>query len=112
MRAVIIGASGGIGAALTEQLAARAECERVYALSRTPVVETDRIRALKIDLEQEDTIRAAAEAISTDGAPDLVIVATGLLSEAAGIAPEKSYRQQTPNAFAKAIAAISQDLWS
>lgn len=104
MRAVIIGASGGIGAALTEQLAARAECERVYALSRTPVIETDRIRALQIDLEQEDTIRAAADAISTDGAPDLVIVATGLLSEVAGVAPEKSYRQQTPDAFAKVFA--------
>ena len=104
MRAVIIGASGGIGAALTEQLAARAECERVYALSRTPVVETDRVRAMQIDLEQEDTIRAAAEVISKDDAPDLVIVATGLLSEAARIAPEKSYRQQTPDAFAKVFA--------
>lgn len=101
MRAVIIGASGGIGAALTKQLAARAECERVYALSRTLVPETHKIQALRIDLEQEDTIHAAAEAINQDGAPDLVIVATGMLSEDAGISPEKSYRQQTPDAFAK-----------
>ena len=101
MRAVIIGASGGIGAALVEQLAARAESEQVYALSRRPVAGSDKVTPLRIDFEQEETIGAAAQEIGTDGAPDLVIVSTGILSDEAGLSPEKSYRQQAPEAFEK-----------
>lgn len=101
MRAAIIGASGGIGAALVKQLAARPDCEQVYALSRQPVSETNKVKALNLDLEQEETIRAAAVTISEEGAPDLVIVSTGVLSDTSGLAPEKSYRQQSPDAFAK-----------
>ncbi|MEL6413758.1 MAG: SDR family NAD(P)-dependent oxidoreductase [Pseudomonadota bacterium] len=101
MRAVIIGASGGIGAALVEQLAARADCEQVYALSRKPGASAHKIKALSVDFDQEETISAAADEICKDGAPDLVIIAAGILSDEAGLAPEKSYRQQSPEAFAK-----------
>ena len=101
MRAVIIGASGGIGAALVAQLASRAAYEQVYALSRNTIAASGNIRALRIDLDQEETIRAAASEIGKDGAPDLVIVSTGILSDEAGLAPEKSYRQQSPEAFEK-----------
>lgn len=104
MRAVIIGASGGIGAALVEQLAARADCEQVYALSRKAVSSQVKVKALSIDLEQEDSIAEVAKTVSKDGPPDLVIVATGILSDETGLAPEKSYRQQTPEAFTKVFS--------
>lgn len=104
MRAVIIGASGGIGAALVEHLSARADCQQVYALSRMRVSSAGNVKALSIDLDREDSIAAAANAVSKDGAPDLVIAATGILSNDNGLAPEKSYRQQTPEAFAKVFA--------
>ena len=103
MRAVILGASGGIGAALVEQIASRPECENVYALSRHPVAGSDKVTPIRLDLDQEETISAAATAIGKDGAPDLVIVATGILSNKAGLAPEKSYRQQTSEAFEKVL---------
>ena len=104
MRAVIIGASGGIGAALVEHLSARADCQQVYALSRMRVSSAGNVKALSIDLDREDSIAAAANAVSKDGAPDLVLAATGILSNDNGLAPEKSYRQQTPEAFAKVFA--------
>ena len=104
MRAVIIGASGGIGAALVEQLAARVDCEQVYALSRTVSSSGGKVKALSVDLEQEDSIVATAKTVSENGPPDLVIVATGILSDEAGLAPEKSYRQQTPEAFERVLA--------
>ena len=101
MRAVIIGASGGIGAALVEQLASRADFERVYALSRQPIASSHKVRALRIDFDQEDTIAAAASEVGNEGAPELVIVSTGILSDETGLMPEKSYRQQSPEAFEK-----------
>lgn len=101
MRAVIIGASGGIGAALVEQLASRVDCEQVYALSRKPVADSHKVRVLSIDFDQEDSIAAAASEVGNEGAPDLVIVSTGILSDETGLMPEKSYRQQTAEAFAK-----------
>ena len=101
MRAVIIGASGGIGAALVGQLASRADCEQVYALSRKPAADSDKVRALRIDFDQEDSIAAAASEVGNEGAPDLVIVSTGSLSDDTGLMPEKSYRQQSPEAFEK-----------
>ncbi len=101
MRSVIIGASGGIGAALVEQLASRPDCEQVYALSRKPITESNKVRSLSLDFDREETISATASEIGKDGAPDLVIVSTGILSDEAGLSPEKSYRQQSPDAFAK-----------
>lgn len=101
MRAVVIGASGGIGAALVEQLASRADCEQVYALSRKPAVGSDKVRTLNLDFDREETISAAASEIAKDGPPDLVIISTGILSDEAGLAPEKSYRQQASDAFEK-----------
>ena len=77
--AVIIGASGGIGAALAGAL----ETDwRVIRLGR-PL----------IDLLDENSIALAARALAAEGtSPELVIVATGVLhSEAKG--PEKSLRE-------------------
>ena len=105
MRAVIIGSSGGIGAALTEQLSVREEISAVYALSRsgrTP--SADKITGLRLDFEDEDSIAAAAQSISADGPPELVIIAAGILSDGHGLKPEKSLRQQSASAFEQVFA--------
>jgi len=88
-RAVVIGASGGIGSALAAALA-RGGTE-VHALSR----------ATGLDLGDEAGIAAAAARI---GAPvDLVVVATGRL-HGEGVAPEKSWRELSAEALARSFA--------
>jgi len=105
MRAVIIGSSGGIGAALCEQLAARDSVSAVYALSRAGEKPSGtKIIALPLDVKNEDSIADAAQAIAADGAPDLVIVAAGILSDENGLMPEKSLRQQSADAFETVFA--------
>ncbi len=100
MRAVIIGSSGGIGAALTAHLEAREDVSSVYALSRRGEHQSaGKVSGLPLDLTEEDSIAAAAETIRADGAPDLVIIAAGILSDATGLKPEKSLKQQSSDAF-------------
>jgi NAD(P)-dependent dehydrogenase (short-subunit alcohol dehydrogenase family) len=95
-KAVVIGAGGGIGAALVAALINSGEFEVVHALSRHPVQRGD-----VIDVTDEDSIAAAAARI---GAPvDLVIVATGMLHEA-GRMPEKSLRALDSAALARIFA--------
>lgn len=88
-RAVVIGSSGGIGAALAAALADRGAV--VHALSRGGALTDDRLQAGRIDVEDEGSIAAAASGFSASSL-DLVVVASGLL-HADGVAPEKSYRQ-------------------
>ena len=87
MRAVVIGASGGIGAALADALAE--EDAQVVRLSRP-----------ELDLTDEATIAAAAARVGT---PDLVVVATGLLHRE-GRGPEKSIRELDPAWLAEQYA--------
>ena len=87
MRAVVIGASGGIGAALADALAE--EDAQVVRLSRP-----------ELDLTDEATIAAAAARVGT---PDLVVVATGLLHRE-GLGPEKSIRELDPAWLAEQYA--------
>jgi NAD(P)-dependent dehydrogenase (short-subunit alcohol dehydrogenase family) len=80
--AIIIGASGGIGAALASALEANS---RVVRLGRSDV-----------DLLDEGSIADAARKLGDEGvAPELVIVATGLLHKNAH-GPEKSLRELDP----------------
>lgn len=81
---VVIGASGGIGAAFVRQAGVRGDT--VIALARSLSGEDH------IDLEDEASIAAAAARLADRGlAPDRVIVATGLL-HADGRGPEKSMK--------------------
>jgi NAD(P)-dependent dehydrogenase (short-subunit alcohol dehydrogenase family) len=84
--AVIIGARGGIGAALADALDAGDQYDRVIRLHRTS--------APAIDILDEASIAAAARDLAGT-APQLVIVATGLLHTAAK-GPEKSLRELNP----------------
>jgi len=93
---VIIGASGGIGAALMRETQARGA--HVVALARS----FDGVA--HIDLEDEPSIAAAAEHIRAQGLiPSRVIVATGLL-HADGKGPEKSLKDIDPAWMARNFA--------
>ncbi|MCY7279727.1 MAG: SDR family NAD(P)-dependent oxidoreductase [Sphingomonas bacterium] len=82
MKAIVIGASGGIGAALCAELESRGAA----------VTRLSRASAPPLDLTSDASIAAAATALAPDGPFDLILVASGIL-HGDGIAPEKSYRQ-------------------
>ena len=105
MRAVVIGASGGIGTALTRALAAMPSIERVFAESRSGAIAPhSKVVAGHIDLTQDDSIQSAAARIGAEAPPDLVIIASGILSEGRDLTPEKSLRQQSAAAFERVFA--------
>lgn len=79
--AVVIGASGGIGAALARRLEGAGTYAVVHALSRS---------GTGFDLEDEASIAAAAAQVAEGPAPTLVFVATGVLHH--GFEPERSWR--------------------
>jgi NAD(P)-dependent dehydrogenase (short-subunit alcohol dehydrogenase family) len=98
--ACVFGASGGIGAAFVEQLAADPAVKLVHAGSRQQVQTTPKIQPFAFDLTDESSIAAAAAAI---GKIDLIIIATGMLHDDS-FQPEKSLRAQSPEAYARAFA--------
>ena len=81
--AVVIGASGGIGAALVEALVEEGGFDTVRRFSRSGGGD-------HLDLDDEASIAAAAQRVAADP-PSLVLVATGLL-HAGGHLPEKALR--------------------
>jgi NAD(P)-dependent dehydrogenase (short-subunit alcohol dehydrogenase family) len=93
--AVVIGASGGIGAALCEALAEEGIYDAVHPLSRSG--------ANRIDIEDEASIAAAAARIAAGPPPALVVVATGLLHDGEN-GPEKTYRDLDAAWLAKTLA--------
>jgi len=95
--AVIIGASGGIGAALEAALIEEATFEKVYGFARS------RSGAQHLDLLDETSIAAAAAHVAAGTAPTLVIVATGLL-HAGERGPEKAMRELDPAWLAETYA--------
>ena len=103
-RAIVIGASGGIGRALADALE-NDGCE-VVRLSRSAANEADRI-----DLTDESSIASAALRIADRGVPELVLVATGYLHDC-NAGPEKDWRQLSAEHLARnfAINAIGPAL--
>lgn len=98
----IIGASGAIGGAMVERLAARDDIEKIYALSRSATdFDSPKIQTLSIDLADEDSICKAAQSIEEE--LDQIVVATGLLHEAE-IMPEKALRDLSADAFHQLFA--------
>lgn len=94
--AVVLGATGGIGAALVAALEAEGRWRRVIGLSRRgdPAV----------DITDEASIAAAAAWLAGE-APDLalVVVATGFLHDGR-FQPEKAMRQLDPAHMARSFA--------
>ena len=97
MRVAIVGATGGIGAALCAKLAARTDIDQIYAISRSgPSPIAADITPITADLLDEASLAKAAIELKAGGPLDRVIVATGVLSDNTGkIGPEKSWREQT-----------------
>lgn len=94
--AVVFGASGGIGAAVGEQLTADRRCATVLGLHRGS--------APPLDLTREDTIAAAAEAVAKRlGTVHLLFDATGIL-HGPGMRPEKRLADVEPQAMMDAFA--------
>lgn len=94
MRALIVGASGGLGAAFVAQLAEDDRYSHVVAWSRSAIpTANDKVITARIDLCDEATIEAAARSL---GEVDLVIIATGLLHEG-DLKPEKTWRALDPS---------------
>jgi NAD(P)-dependent dehydrogenase (short-subunit alcohol dehydrogenase family) len=87
--AVVIGASGGIGAALVEALREEGAHAQVHAFARP-----------ELDLADEAGIARAADRVRAGPPPSLVIVATGLLHEGER-GPEKSLAALDPDWLAR-----------
>lgn len=101
--AAIFGSSGGIGRALCKALINRG-CERVYAGSRSGEEPADTgITPFAFDLEDEASIAAAAD-LMQEVPPQLVIVATGVLTLEEGTGPERTYKRLDPIAMARVFA--------
>jgi len=99
-RAAVWGASGGIGRALVNALASSCDYRLVHAGCRNPVAPVSTVvKPFTFDLLDESSIAAAATALAAVGPVDLTIVATGMLHDAAGNWPEKSFAALTADAM-------------
>ena len=87
-RALVIGASGGIGRALADQLAEDGNCEKLVRLSR---------RVDGLDITDEASIQTVAAELGRQEF-DLILCATGALS-IGGVGPEKSIKQISSEAM-------------
>ncbi len=98
-QAVVIGASGGIGAALAAHLVAGGAFQTVYGFSRSAGSPPPGVTAGRIDLTDEASIAAAASRVRT---AQLVIVATGAL-QTDRMRPERTYRALDPESMLEAF---------
>ena len=99
----IFGASGGIGGAIADQIASSQVAERIFTGSRKLGIAEGAITPFAFDLHHEDSIAAAANMMRTAPPLRLVLVATGQL-HGPTIRPEKTWRDQTVDAYAHAFA--------
>jgi NAD(P)-dependent dehydrogenase (short-subunit alcohol dehydrogenase family) len=100
MRALVVGASGGLGAAFVAKLVGDPRYTQVIVWTRSAAVASgEKVVAHSIDLRDESTIAAAATSLDE---VDLAIVATGLLHDG-HLKPEKSWRSLTPSAMIRAF---------
>ena len=100
MRALVVGGSGGLGAAFVSLLTADSQFNHVTTWSRSVAsVAGDKTSTRQIDLRDEATIAAAARDL---GAVDLVLIATGLLHDN-DMKPEKTWRSLEPATMMRAF---------
>lgn len=85
--AVVIGASGGIGRAMADALAASGDHAVVHRFGRSFP------DGCRLDIEDEASIAAAAERAKAGPTPTLILIATGVLHD--GHEPERSYKAMT-----------------
>ncbi len=92
---MVVGASGGIGAAVLDVLRATPACAQAIGLARNT--------APFVDLENEDSIAGAALEIADGGPVHLIFDATGVLHDV-GMQPEKALAALDPAAAARAFS--------
>lgn len=98
-RALVLGASGAIGAALLAELRQRPRCALALGLSRRPGANGEPA----FDLRDEASIAAAAAALRERAPFHLIVCATGAL-HLAGRGPEKRLADLDPATMAQAFA--------
>ncbi|KRE05007.1 short-chain dehydrogenase [Bosea sp. Root381] len=101
--AVIFGASGGIGGALVEAVAASGAYSSVHAVSRSPRAAPRGVTVHRADLTDEESIARVAAMVEATGHVGMLIVASGVLHEG-DITPEKSLKAIDPAALAQLFA--------
>jgi len=97
LRALVFGASGGIGRAMTTLLATHPNVIGVHAAARAADPPWN------FSFDDEASIAAVAAAAAAEGPLDLVFVATGMLHEGR-LLPEKSWRTLDPAALTRVFA--------
>lgn len=109
LNVVIVGAgNGGVGAALVSHLLGCDKVAYLHATARGSLPQTHpKLHSHVMDITDEAAIEAVAKAASEAAPIDIVIIATGLLHDAQGLAPEKSLRDITGENFAKIFAVNS-----
>jgi NAD(P)-dependent dehydrogenase (short-subunit alcohol dehydrogenase family) len=95
--AVIIGASGAIGAALESALTEEGAHDRVCGFGRS------RTGADHLDLLDEASIAAAAARVASGPAPTLILIATGLLHQGEHM-PERGFKDVDAGWMARSYA--------
>ncbi|MCA3697223.1 SDR family NAD(P)-dependent oxidoreductase [Aquidulcibacter sp.] len=99
---IVIGASGAIGSAVIRTLLKLPTTQRIFALSRTPIESYDpRVTALRIDLEDEASLIAAAAVCQIESGIDLILNTIGILHEGEAIRPEKGLKELDANTMAR-----------
>lgn len=99
-RAIVVGAGGAIGGAFVDALSQDPRCARVIGLSRRSEP--------AVDVLDEASVAAAAQALRGEGPFALIVVATGALHlpgpDGATRPPEKRLADLDPAALAQAVA--------
>ena len=99
-RALVIGATGGLGRAFTQHILQDPKNGAVFAASRNPEA-VQGLQSISMDITQEVSIRDAIAQATIDGPLHLVIIATGLLHQDAAIQPEKTWRHLDADTLAR-----------
>lgn len=105
LNVAVVGAAGGIGAAVANDLEKCESVSKVLRLSRSDRSGEDQDGAwLYLDLENEESIaEAATRANLLVGDLHLVFVATGVLHRGEPLQPEKTWRTLSPSAMETAF---------
>jgi len=100
----IIGSSGAIGNSICEVLLNKYPIKKLYKFSRKiQTKDTDKIKNIVIDIEDENSIKESVKHIPGDVKFDLIFVATGLLHNENEIFPEKSIKDINIEMFQKVL---------
>lgn len=106
--AIVFGAGGAIGRAITKALVATGRYSAVLGGTRNAAsILPAGVTGFTFDLTNEASIASAVEDFASQGfnAPELVIVATGMLHDPnRAISPEKAFRAIDPAAMAHVLA--------